>query len=534
MLKLGKKVNYWAFFWVFFYILVFGFLLRNSFSYLDPDLGWHLKVGQQFVETKTVAHLNSFNYTYSGDWVDHEWLTNLISFEIYSNFGYFSLSIFFALIVLASFILLNVFIRRYYKKISQSTLVFLQLFGLLACSVHFGIRMQEFGFLFLILELWIIKEFSSKQKWSLLFYLLPLFYLWSNMHGSFLLGLAFLISWPIVKVIENQLVLLKSGKFAEYLDLSEKIKQKNIYIFFGFALASLVVTFFTPYGFELYSFLGGYGNTFYLNVIQEWLPQYNFPFNYPQSLYLVLIIFLLVVSFQTALRQKKIKINLWQVFLTVIMLILAVRSRRHFPLLFVVSIPWMTQALTHIFNIKKIPQFSLNKYLRTIILLFVILLGFEQFVLLNVIKQPFANYCGKYPCGATSFLISEEKYNDFNIFNEYNWGGYLIYTYPEKKLFIDGRIPQALYKGHTFLEEYYEFYNAKTDFALKLDEYNIKLVLLKAKDIPLKARRWERFVFDLKDSDLSSVNYLRQYLDGSSNWGKIYQDSTAVIYFKNE
>ena len=85
---------------ILFYILVFSFLLNHSFKYLDPDLGWHLKVGQQILEEKAVPGSELYDYTLENKtWVDHEWLLNVFSYWVYDKFGYISLNIFFALLI---------------------------------------------------------------------------------------------------------------------------------------------------------------------------------------------------------------------------------------------------------------------------------------------------------------------------------------------------------------------------------------------------------------------------------------------------
>jgi hypothetical protein len=58
------------------------------------------------------------------------------------------------------------------------------------------------------------------------------------------------------------------------------------------------------------------------------------------------------------------------------------------------------------------------------------------------------------------------------------------------------------------------------------------LVLIKVKDQDIKAAAWEKFVFSIKDSDLKAKSYLREYLEGNSDWQKIYSDQTAAIYVK--
>ena len=40
-----------------------------------------------------------------------------------------------------------------------------------------------------------------------------------------------------------------------------------------------------------------------------------------------------------------------------------------------------------------------------------------------------------------------DVYKRQKIFNNYGWGGYLIRVWPEKELFIDGRLPQYQYNN---------------------------------------------------------------------------------------
>ena len=76
---------------------------------------------------------------------------------------------------------------------------------------------------------------------------------------------------------------------------------------------------------------------------------------------------------------------------------------------------------------------------------------------ITIIQNPFNSFCQNYPCGAVKFLKNNPQYHNLKIFNDYNYGGYLIWTCPNIKLFIDGRLPQYDFAGHTLMEEYYEF-----------------------------------------------------------------------------
>jgi hypothetical protein len=154
----------------------------------------------------------------------------------------------------------------------------------------------------------------------------------------------------------------------------------------------------------------------------------------------------------------------------------------------------------------------------------------SELVQTRFITDPFSSFCGDYPCGAVKFLQQHPEYDSWHLFNDYGWGGFLIWTDPSRLLFIDGRLPQVAFAGHTFLEEYLDFFNKKTLWPAKLEQYQIKLILLPVKDKQINVKNWERIVFGLNDRDLQTINYLRQYLNTAPGWRIIYIDNTAVIY----
>ncbi len=147
------------------------------------------------------------------------------------------------------------------------------------------------------IRLLIISAFYYQKRIKLLFFLIPLFYLWSCIHGSFLLGFALLFFFFIFS-----LLFLRKRK-------------KDIFILFLASIVAFIGTLATPYGIGLYSFLGGYGQTFYLTNIQEWLPFYYFPIQYPQLVYLAVLSAFWILYFYKLKTEKKLKeLDLWSCF----------------------------------------------------------------------------------------------------------------------------------------------------------------------------------------------------------------------------
>ncbi|PKL72192.1 hypothetical protein CVV26_02680 [Candidatus Kuenenbacteria bacterium HGW-Kuenenbacteria-1] len=530
-----KKINFTKIIWALFYIFVFCFLLSNSYKYLDPDLGWHLKVGEQIINEKAIPTFDHYNWTLEGkQWVDHEWLMNVITFWIYDNFGYFSINIFFVLIALTVLIILNLFTQKYFLK-EKNALLFILIFqylGLKAMAPHLGIRIQEITLLNLLLLLIIIYNYEKNKNYKILFWLLPLFYLWACFHAGFLIGIFIMFFWLAVKIIE---IIIAKYKIAQFIDLKNKLNLKNIYTFFSFTILGILTTFFTPYGLKLYNFLGGYSNSFYMTHIQEWLPFYSLPIIYWQLLYTAFVATVILLLIIDAIKKEK-KIDLWQTLLSLFFIILALKSKRHFPLLFIVSFPMVIIFFTNLFNLKKIFKKLPHHLLlsKTYLIIAFLLIIISQFIKVNFTSDPFLSFNNDYPQKAIIFLKNNPQYDNLKLFNPYGWGGYLIWTLPERKLFIDGRLPQYKFAKHTFLEEYYDFFN-KEKTKNKLDKYNIQLVLLDIKEKKYHLNWFEKYFLDFNEEEINknaNKNQVKDYLNNSNEWEKVYNDEISNIYVK--
>ena len=535
-----KKINLLKVIQILFYIFVFLFLLKNSYGYLDPDLGWHLKVGEQILQEKQLPNLNYYNYTLNKqNWVDHEWLSNLSIFYLYQNFDYLPVNLLFVLIVLTILIILNIFTRKYFVKNNKGVffVIIFQILGLFAMAPHLGVRMQEITLLNLLLLIIIIYLYEKKKATNILFWLLPLFYFWACAHAGFLIGLFILFFWILIKLIELWLA-NRYKKLLLFIDFNKTLPLKQIKIFLLFSILSCLATIITPYQLKLYSFLSSYKNTFYLTHINEWLSQYHFPFAYWQLTYLAIVSAVLILLFYNAIKapRKNIKINLWQTFISLLFIALSFKSRRHFPLLFIVSFPLLINFFTDFFYLSNnalLKSSIVKKVIVCYLIICILILNFLQIIKTNFATNPFNSFCNHYPCKAVEFLKQNSQYYDFNIFNNYGWGGYLIWVWPEKKLFIDGRLPQCEFAGHTMLEEYYAFFQ-KEKAKEKLNQYNIRLVLLKINKKQYKINWLEKFFFRIDEKKINNQKnyYLKQYLDNAQNWKLVYNDNISNVYIK--
>jgi hypothetical protein len=540
-----KKIKFLHIIWVLYYLTIFSLLLHNSFSYLDPDLGWHLEVGKQIIEDRAVPELELYNFTLEGQkWVDHEWLMNVITYWIYDNFGYLALNIFFALIMLFSLIILHYFTQKYILKgKSGSFFIFLFiLLGVIASLPHLGVRMQEITILNLLLLIIIIYFYERRRNWKILLWFLPLFYLWANLHAGFLIGFFIIFFWLLVKLFE---IIISNFNFnnsffrkiVNSINLNHRISFKHFKIFTLFFILSVLVTFLTPYKTKLFKFLGDYTNTYYLKQINEWLPFYYLPIQYWQLLYVAFVVVaLLLIIFFIFYKNKKYKINLWNFFVSLLFVILALKSKRHFPLLFIISFPFVIQTYSNFFSPSD-KLIDLKKWskplliIRSYLIIGLIIVSVGLLIDTKFTKDPFKFFSSNYPRDAVTFLKNRPEF-DSKLLSPYGWGGYLIWALPEKKLFIDGRLSQFPFAGHTLLEEYKEFYK-EGKAKEKLNQYDINLVLLKAKNKYYKLNWFEKYFLLLNEDKINTYeNHLKNYLENSPKWSEVYIDEVSKIYVK--
>jgi hypothetical protein len=528
MFKFLRFINYRNTLWFLFYFFLFALLLKNSAAYLDPDLGWHLKVGQIIAQTQTVPRANTFNYVVTGDWVDHEWLSNLGSFWVYQQFGYPALTLAFVGLIILTLIILQFFVKSAIVKSNATLIMIFEGLGLSAALPSLGVRMQEVGLLLLLLLLIILNHYSKYKQKKVLLGLLPLFFFWSCLHASFLIGLFLLLAWLLVKIGEN--ILYRWWPHL-IIDWSGRLGARELWPAAGLFLATFLTTLLTPYKWDLYGFLLGYKNSVYMSYIQEWLSQFSFPFYYQQLFYLALVVLAGLIYLYYAVVEKKLfKLNLWQLFLWVLFVVLAFKSRRHFPLMFIATFWLVIKVYSTIleFSGHYRPRWWLKFFLLTCFVTVIV----STLIQIKPINQPFQAYCQDYPCAAADFLKNHHSYDSHRLLNNYGWGGYLIWANPARQLFIDGRLPQVLVASHSYLEEYLEFFSTKSDIGAKLQSYQISLVLLPTQDKKVSIKLWEKIFFGITDADLNYRNYLREYLTKSADWGIIFQDQVSTIYAK--
>lgn len=517
MPKLPRKISYFVI-WGLFWLLLLALILRPGAANLDPDLPWHLKFGQDTWLTHQLPNDQIHLWTLRGDtWVDHEWLTNVLMFLVFNHFGYEGLNLVFSLVVLSAFILLAYYLKKKQPRADYFIMILL-LLGYLTVLPHLGPRPQTLSLLFLALEFLILDRVKNWHRLKITVLLAGLFWLWASMHASFLIGLLVLALWAGEQIIMGW----------------RRQNPKQFWLGLQAGCLSFVMTLLTPYGFKLYDFLSTYRNNAYLTHINEWKAFYVFPLNYWQLLFVAITVAMAISLY--SLNGKKLYLRPWQWLAFLIFLGLKLKSARHFPLFFItacmVFVPVFLQA-----NATDTPAFTLPQWaklsLKTLLIIVLIYLNFFSWWSLPRVKDPFQAFCEDYPCQAARQLQTNSRYNNLKLFNQYNYGGWLIWVWPEKSLFIDGRLPQYDFANWSLLEEYLEF--TKPDkLEQKLKQYKIEAVLWNNK-MPQYRLNWLDKLLGFKEETVNGQqNNLKIFLDSSPDWQAVFTDEASSVYIRKD
>jgi hypothetical protein len=236
------------------------------------------------------------------------------------------------------------------------------------------------------------------------------------------------------------------------------------------------------------------------------------------------------------LNDKKAYLRPWQLLTLLMFLGLALKSVRHFPLFFVVAsltiIPvFLRQTMADIPGLA-FPRWA-SRTLKIFLLVVLLALNIIAWWSLPRLGDPWQSFCGDYPCQVARQLQAHPRYSQLKLFNKYDFGGWLIWVWPDKQLFIDGRMPQYPFAGQTLLEEYLEFTRPDT-LADKLKEYGIEAILWS--NYPMQYRlNWLDKLLGFQDEYINGRhNYLQEWLEVSPDWKPVFTDEAGSVYIRRD
>src|ERR1019366_2127647 len=153
----------------------------------DPDIWWHLHNADYLVQHHSLPRADMYSFTVPGHpWINHEWLSELPYYFGWRVLGLGGINaVMFAILTL---IFLGVLYLCYRETGHYKASIVATCFVVFLGSVSFGPRTILFGYADLVLLLIILQRFRQKGH-APLWLIPPLFCLWANTHGSWLIGM---------------------------------------------------------------------------------------------------------------------------------------------------------------------------------------------------------------------------------------------------------------------------------------------------------------------------------------------------------
>lgn len=215
----------------------------------DPDITWHLRNAQILFKSHAFLRQDVYSFTTRGrPWVDPEWLSEIPFYLGWRWFG--AQGIFLVTLVAIEAILLGIFALAYLQSKSPKAAFAVSFAAIFLADVSFGPRTLLFGWLMLVIELGILYRFRAdiepaadgrNPSRDFLWTLPPLFLLWINLHGSWMIGLVLLGLFILSGAVEGNWGRIQARRW------SPRQARK---LAWTFAL-SVLALFLNPYGWRL-------------------------------------------------------------------------------------------------------------------------------------------------------------------------------------------------------------------------------------------------------------------------------------------
>ena len=467
----------------------------------DPDFWWHLRAGQLILQHGGLLGNDPFTYTVANHhWTMHEWL-NEVLFAVEFAIGGLGLIV----LVLSAVTWLGLFAIMQKARLRNPGRGVLGLGMLIAVVAGFpiwGPRVQMITFAFSALTLFLVERYmvrGGKAMWVLV----PLFVLWSNLHGEFVIGLGFMALILVAEVVGGRLHMPDPAQRSRLLPL--------LYLLIACTAVSMInlngptILFYAA---------GTQASAAQQSLIEEWFsPSFH---DWEVLVYGAMMLSLaMLIVFNRRIRAR-------DVALVLVTTALSLQSARHIELFVAASTPVFIDQLAlatprmraALGRLRPRPartpartrvQPPLLFRLTACAMLMAGLGGvYIAWLVPKMQLQPDSlAYAQEFPVCAAQWLAGAPA--PLRIFNQYGEGGYLSYELSSHgdKVFIFG---DAALMGDQMLETYASAETVAPGWDSTIRRFGTDIVL-----------------YDI-NTPLTDV------LDHAADWTKVYQDGLSVAF----
>jgi hypothetical protein len=394
--------------------------MSRKYSVIDLDIWWHLAVGDWIVKRFAVPHTGIFSWTAATHpWVAYSWGYEVLLSRAFAWGGLLGIALFGVLLTLAVAYAVFWMLRRLSGRFWVSCAL-----ALMTCYLfvfNLAPRPVFFSMVLFTITLTLILEAKRSGRVQTLYWLPPIFVLWANLHIQFIYGL-FLVGLLIAVNLLH--LLARSFGFAtDSLQPPTLPPKKLAALFVACALASCV----GPYSFYLYQVVLDYSKAqLPYSMIAELQPlSFSYPTDYGQLLLAATAFF--------AIGWRK-KIDLFKLALLVFASVVAFRTMRDSWFICIPAIAVLADFPPEEAERDRMETPAENAGLAVVLVLLLALTAHNADFSKRDLDRAIT---GNFPVYAANFLRRTPLPGP--LYNEFNWGGFLIWYLPQYPVAIDGR-----------------------------------------------------------------------------------------------
>ena len=461
----------------------------------DGDVGRHIRVGREILARNEIPLTDSLSHTKPGGaWVPKEWASQVGMAAADGQFGLAGVAVLAGMLFSLSVWLVFGIGRAGHAGVLAALLA--AALSLMLQLVHLLPRPHLVTTLLLATLTLLLTRWRESDDGRNLLMLPVLFAAWANLHGGFPIGFA---------VLGVFLVDCWIGVFRRRTDRGSALRLSLV------AVLSMLATLLNPVGIGIWEHVVGHvGSRFFMDITQE--------FQSPDFHQAYGRLFLFVILGTAGLvGWQRPRIQPYEGALFLLGLAAALTSARHITVFAVISVPWVavwaTRAIVDSAEAgsrraarlrERAERLSATADLTGPAIPIVVGLVLAA-VALGPLKDRAAFDPTQFPVAALRAVPPDELPPE--LFNQMRWGGYLLYEYPEIRIFMDGH---ADYFGEALTREYLGIRHLAPGWQDALDKYDVDWTLT----MPMAP--------------------ISQALEMSPEWLSVYADEVAVVFRRVE
>lgn len=453
----------------------------------DGDACLHRRIGEWMLEQRAVLRVEQFSHTrFGAPVIAKEWLGEIAYAGMERALGWNGAVLLAALLIATTLWLLH---RQLLAEGCELLLATgLVLLAALASSHHWLARPHLVTHLFALLFAWQLRAFDRAHEpraARLFLVLVPAMWLWANLHGAFFTGFVLIGVYAAGN-------LARPGKAMTFTALGA---------------ACLLASLANPNGWHLHAHIVAFLRE---PVIAKFANEFRSP-NFHSGAMRGFLLELLVLGLLLLVARPRWRAT--DLLLVVVWGYFALQAVRNIPIFAIVVTPmlaehwnrWLREArvtgwLKHYRrisgNVTGLDRAAGGGALVAACVAGIVIAESRGVIATDVLPE-------RFPVAAVQWLREQPDAVRGEMFNDYAWGGYLMFVLPERRVFVDGRND---FYGPALIEEFNKVDDVEPGWDEVLHKYNVHWTILPA------------------------AHRLNQVLALAPGWKEAYRDSAAVIY----